>query len=120
MLWGSYYFYFYPKLASKFEFDGLRRFQKYLADLEFPYQDYTYYTDSHLIWSETNIPEIIEMVRKSCRPFAPEVGFAAAPSRFLLHSDENRKYVYIVFTRDKTFDWDSIPHYDKYTGGQNS
>lgn len=119
ILWGSYYFYFYPKLANKFEYDGLARFKEYLTELRSPYSDYTYFTDGHITWSETSISEIIEQIRRSCRPFAPEIGFAAASAKFLLHSDEDRKRVYIVFTSAKTFDWASIPHFEEYLGGPN-
>ena len=43
---------------------------------------------------------------------------AAGPAQFLLHANESKKHVYIVFTEAKTFDWGSIPHYNGYIGGR--
>ena len=114
LIYGGYYLYFYPKLASSFEHAALTRFMKFLQNLQFPYDEYSYFTDSHLVWSETDIPRILQLIHKSCRKNAPEIGVAAGPSQFLLHADESKKHVYIVFTNAKSFDWGSIPHYDKY------
>jgi len=92
-------------------------FKAFLNNLNSPYDEYSYFTDSHLTWSETDISGILKLIHKSCRRHAPEIGVAATPAQFLLHADESRKYVYIVFTNAKTFDWGSIPHYNQYISG---
>jgi hypothetical protein len=112
--YGGYYLYFYPRLANRFEYTALRKFKEFLGELQSPYNEYCYFNDSHLIWSETNIQEILQLIRRHCRRIAPEVGVAATPAQFLLYVNESKKCVYIVFTDAKTFDWQSVPHYEEY------
>jgi hypothetical protein len=119
-VYGGYYFYLYPKLANRFEYIALNKFKGFLSQLKSPYDTYSYFTDSHLIWSETNIPEILQLIHKHCRKHAPEVGVAAGPARFLLYVDELKKRVYIVFTEAKSFDWENFPHYDEYISGKKN
>jgi hypothetical protein len=118
-VYGGYYFYLYPKLANRFEYIALNKFKDFLSDLQSPYDAYSYFTDSHLIWSESNVPEILQLLHKHCRKGAPEIGAAAGPARFLLYVDECKKRVYIVFTEEQSFDWESFPHYDEYISGKN-
>lgn len=120
LVYGGYYFYLYPKLACRFEYAALSRFQVFLKNLKSPYNEYSYFTDSHLVWTETDIPGILQLIHKGCRVHAPEIGVAATPARFLLHEDESKKCVYIVFTRAKTFDWGSIPHYEEHISGHSN
>ena len=117
-LYGGYYLYLYPKFSNRFEYFALSKFKEFLAKLQSPYHEYSYFTDGHIIWSETDISEILNLIHKNCRGHAPEVGIAAKPAQFLLHADESNKRVYIVFTRAKSFDWQSVPHYDEYTSGE--
>ena len=115
----SYYFYFYPRAANRYEYIALKRFRDFLSSLDSQEDQYSYYTEGHLIWSETHIPEIMSSLARAVRPYVHGIGWGAAPAEFTLHVIEPHKRVYILYRNVDSFDWSSIPHYEKYIGEKN-
>ena len=101
---------FYRPLAE----GGISRFHRFLKSLQDPQEEYQYFTLGHIIWSETFISEIEQLIRADSSALVPGVGPRPNIPRFLLHVNEATKRVYFVQTTDPSFDWDSVPHYEDY------
>ena len=107
----------YIRLHRYYQRQGLVRFDQFLNSLENDRSRYQLFTTCHAeVWCETSEEEIRGWIVNQCiRVMAAPVA-VPSPSNYVLHVNENRNAVYVVFGdgRNFTFDWDSLVHYEDW------
>ena len=113
----------FNRRRQQYEADGLLKLKSFLDSLESKNTAYSFFTLGHIIWSEIDMPDVIQMIEDACvRTSINPGGFTAdvpVKPRFLLHCNESSKRVYIVVTEKESFAWESVPHYEEYVGAAN-
>lgn len=99
---------------------GIRKFHTFLSSLKDPCEEYKYFTEGHLIWSETSIAAIEMRIRENTSSqYSINSNVMLHPRAFLFNVDEFSKRVYFVTTTEASFDWDSVSHYEEYIAPVN-
>ena len=105
------------RLYRYYKCQGLGRFDQFLDSLENDYSEYKFFTTGHSeVWCETTEEEARRHIVNQCLRVMGAPLPIPSPSNYLLHVNEGRKAVYVVFgdRRNFTFDWNSLVHYEDY------
>ena len=107
----------FVSLHRYYKQQGLDRFDQYMNSLGGNRTEYQFFTTGHPdVWCETTEAEIRRWIVNQRIQLKGGPLPVPGTSRYVMHVDENRKEVYIVFTdkRNFTFDWNSLVHYEDY------
>ena len=109
----------YIRLYRYYKLQGLDRFDQFLQSLGKDRKEYQFFTTGHAqVWCETSEKEIKGWIANQCVRAMGAPFPVPSPPRYIMHVNEDRNAIYIVFAdkRNFTFDWDSLVHYEDWIG----